>query len=261
LKKGDTLHSDFIDILFENRNKSYGAYYLRKHEYRYLIRGFLFSCSLLTLFLCLPFILQLFTPMATVNSETVYIPTDAVVMPKGILTPDYIPPPPPHEKLNTIPVAIKDSVTPEKKSEKKADMPEPGKNEKNKDSLQKSPGTGNPNSLNEGLTMVIDERPTLTTPQYKSFQEYIRANTKLPEAESIMRHSGRVIVTVFFNADGVITKSWVSQGLSPLLNQEALRVVNAMPRVNPARSHGKAVPIYLKIPVDFAPPNGIARGK
>lgn len=50
MKPEHILQSDVLDIVFENRNKAYGAYELRKHYRRRLIKSLLITISIVALF-------------------------------------------------------------------------------------------------------------------------------------------------------------------------------------------------------------------
>jgi protein TonB len=51
--------------------------------------------------------------------------------------------------------------------------------------------------------------------------------------------------------DGSITQAKVIKGIDPLLDAEALRVVNGMPKWLPGRQAGMVVAVKYTIPVTF----------
>ena len=63
--------------------------------------------------------------------------------------------------------------------------------------------------------------------------------------------SGTVLVEFIVEKDGAVTHPTISVSLGPAFDNEALRVVNLMPRWKPARAQGKPVRCYYTIPVTF----------
>jgi len=53
------------------------------------------------------------------------------------------------------------------------------------------------------------------------------------------------------NKDGEITNVNIARGLDPLLDKEALRVVNSMPKWKPGLQNNKPVSVSYTIPINF----------
>jgi outer membrane biosynthesis protein TonB len=51
--------------------------------------------------------------------------------------------------------------------------------------------------------------------------------------------------------DGLVHGAEVLKGIHPLLNAEALRVVQALTGFTPGRQNGRPVPVSLTVPVTF----------
>jgi len=257
------VHSD-LDILFENRNKSYGAYELRKKYKRRLMIAFFITCGSFIAVFTAPFILSYFRN-GNLNNED--FETQVVIdapIPKGFVTPQYLPPPPPPKKTNIPPKVVPDSIPAEKKEEKPKPAPETPPvttNTNSKDTLQNKPTSGSQDGESNQISIDVDEYPTWASGNYTSFQDYIQKNIKTPEIEIVMRHFGTVVVTATVNMDGSVTNVFVSKGLSPGLNAEAVRVIKAMPKLNPAIYHRHPVKTYMKFPVTFLPPTQSTGGK
>ena len=63
---------------------------------------------------------------------------------------------------------------------------------------------------------------------------------------------GRVIVRFTVNKAGKITDVHVIKGVSPELDEEALRVVSMFPPwQNPGKQNGKPVPVFYSLPIQF----------
>ncbi len=63
--------------------------------------------------------------------------------------------------------------------------------------------------------------------------------------------SGRVIVEFIVSKTGSIENVKVVRGRHPALDKEAIRVVKAMPKWNPGRNNGQAVKVTYHLPVTF----------
>jgi TonB family protein len=62
---------------------------------------------------------------------------------------------------------------------------------------------------------------------------------------------GRVMVRFTIDVDGSVKDATVTRSVDPLLDAEALRVINASPKWKPAKVNGKPVKVSLSIPVEF----------
>ena len=81
--------------------------------------------------------------------------------------------------------------------------------------------------------------------------KWLGQNIKYP-AEAIEKGiQGRVIVQMIVERDGTITNANVVRGVDPLLDKEALRVVNLSPKWKPGMQRGQAVRVKYTLPVMF----------
>lgn len=62
---------------------------------------------------------------------------------------------------------------------------------------------------------------------------------------------GRVLVQFIVEKDGSVSNARVVRTVHPLLDKEALRVVNSMPKWTPGKQRGKAVRVKYTIPITF----------
>ena len=74
---------------------------------------------------------------------------------------------------------------------------------------------------------------------------------KYPQAAIENKIEGIVKVRITINEEGKILNSSISYAVNPLLDAEALRVVNLLPQWEPARHKGKPVRAMYTIPVTF----------
>jgi TonB family protein len=98
--------------------------------------------------------------------------------------------------------------------------------------------------------MVVEKMPQYPGGE-KALMEYIGGNLKYPEDAMKKGEQGRLIIRFVVNAMGKVEKTEVLRGLSPSMDAEALRVVNAMPEWIPGEQKGQKVPVYYTLPITF----------
>ena len=81
--------------------------------------------------------------------------------------------------------------------------------------------------------------------------KYISENINYPEAAKAAGEEGRVMVRFVVEADGSVTDAEVVRGIGGECDAEALRVINAMPKWEPAMKDGKAVRVRYTVPINF----------
>ena len=77
---------------------------------------------------------------------------------------------------------------------------------------------------------------------------YIQDNIQYTTAQSIL---GTVYVRFVVEADGKITKPTITRGVHKILDQEALRLIEAMPKWISGKKEGRKVAVYMTVPVRF----------
>jgi protein TonB len=85
----------------------------------------------------------------------------------------------------------------------------------------------------------------------RKLMEYLKNHVQYPKECAEKNIQGRVIVNFVVERDGSITQAKVIRGIHPLLDAEALRVVNGMPKWLPGRQAGIVVAVKYTIPVTF----------
>ena len=92
-------------------------------------------------------------------------------------------------------------------------------------------------------------------PQYPGGQiammKYIMENMKYPEQAMKEGIQGRVTVRFIVEKDGSISDVKPVLSVHPLLNKEAVRVVESMPKWTPGKHNGKPVRVRFNLPVMF----------
>ena len=81
--------------------------------------------------------------------------------------------------------------------------------------------------------------------------EYIAMNVRYPDIARQKGISGRVFVTFVVEPDGSISNVGILKGIGSSCDQEAYRVVKAMPKWKPGEKDGKKVRVSYMLPVNF----------
>lgn len=92
-------------------------------------------------------------------------------------------------------------------------------------------------------------------PSYPGGEEarikFLVDNIKYPENAKKKGIQGVVFVTFIVEADGTITNVKVLRGIDKECDEEAVRVVNMMPKWNPGKQRGKHVTVQFNMPIKF----------
>ena len=88
-------------------------------------------------------------------------------------------------------------------------------------------------------------------PAEEGFREYVFSKTVYPPEAQEKGISGRVFVEFTINTDGTLTDLKTIRGVDPLLDAEALRVINLSPKWTPGKHGGKVVRVKYIFPFDF----------
>jgi protein TonB len=80
---------------------------------------------------------------------------------------------------------------------------------------------------------------------------YLNKNIVYPEAAREANIEGRVIVKFVVTEDGSISDVQIVRGIDGGCNEEAVRVVKAMPKWKPGKQNGKPVKVYFTLPISF----------
>ncbi len=80
---------------------------------------------------------------------------------------------------------------------------------------------------------------------------FVSANLKYPDEAVNNNIQGRVTIKFVVNVNGSADRIEVIGPVDPLLDNEAIRIVNLLPRFKPGKQNGVAVPVWFTIPVVF----------
>lgn len=105
--------------------------------------------------------------------------------------------------------------------------------------------------VNDSTVLMVAE----TMPEFPGGQQglmqFLSKNIKYPEIAYKNGTQGRVIVGFVVRSDGSLSNFEVKRGVDKYLDEEALRVMSAMPKWKPGTQRGKAVNVQFTVPVMF----------
>ncbi|WP_293896161.1 energy transducer TonB [Flavobacterium sp.] len=255
--KLDLFNKQWIDIVFEGRNKAYGAYELRKDNSKTTLRALIIGAFVFGLAVSAPLIISLIPDMsndnAALDQKIVTIKLPPKEQPK-----DLPPPPPPPPKVDQVkfvkPVVAKTEDIVEEppkiveiKDKKLGD--ETIKGDPDAPLSVEPVGTG-PSVVEEDNTIYntagIEVKPDFPGGMQK-FYSYISRTYTAPEDCG----NGKVFVNFVVEKDGSLTDIKILREVCPGSGKEALRVLKSCPRWNPGEQNGKKVRVLYSLPISI----------
>jgi TonB family protein len=111
----------------------------------------------------------------------------------------------------------------------------------------KSPGQ----ILTEPPFVVVEEMPMYNPGGDVELLNFIKKNTRYPEAAKARKIQGRVIVRFVVSTEGKAEGISVLKGIDPLLDAEAIRVTSMLSGFKPGKQGGKPVNVWYMAPITF----------
>jgi TonB family protein len=108
-----------------------------------------------------------------------------------------------------------------------------------------------PTQLAEGEVFNVVEVEPEFPGGMEALIKYLSENIKYPEQAKKDKIQGKVFVAFVVEKDGSVTDAKVLRGISGGCDEEALRVVNAMPKWEPGKQKGTPVRVSFNLPISF----------
>jgi protein TonB len=252
---------DFDDLIFENRNKEYGAYQLRKKYNSAIITGTIIAILLVSSVIIIPFVI---TPHSdhVLGGRISYVRVqmDYLEPPEEeIKVPPPSPPPPEtaqvQEIVKYVPPVVVDTVLLIDKTPVATDIAlasNPGE-------LIEITGTGIGDELLSGDGGAVTDEPFFIVevmPSFKGgdinkFREWVQKRTNYPQEAIENRIQGRVSLTFIVEPDGSVTNVTVLKGVHPLIDDEAVKAIQASPKWSPGLQRGQPVRVRYSMWLTF----------
>ena len=246
----------FDDIVFEDRNKEYGAYRLRKRYNRNVSIALLIGVLIIATAVITPYInAKALEGRAKRAERQVEIKMEKLDQPTELVAPPPPPPPPPTDVVQQqryVPPVVVDSIKPEEvKQLMTADQAQSEVTNKEvvevvqqvKEEVQEA-------EAEEVPFVVVEEMPMYPGGDVELLK-YIMEHVQYPEVAKENNIQGRVIVRFCVTAKGGVSQVSVLKGVDPELDKEAIRVVNTLPAFKPGKQGGKPVPVWYMVPITY----------
>lgn len=263
--KIDLFENKWLDIVFEGRNKSYGAYDLRKKNTSTNIRAFIIGAFIFAFAVATPMLMELIPDSSdegtTLNEKIVTVK----LPPKEEKPKENIPPPPPPPpKVDQVkfvkPVVAKTNEVTEEppKVEEIKDKnlgKEDIKGDPNADLVLTPPGDGPKQAEVTEDNTIYNSAGIEVKPEFPGgidkFYGFISKNYTPPDEPGL---KGRVMMSFVVEKDGSLTDIKVIRDVGFGSGKEAERVLRKSPRWVPAEQNGKKVRCSYIIPIVIANP-------
>jgi periplasmic protein TonB len=260
--------STLDDIVFEHRNKAYGAYELRTHYTTNINRALLIGvgCFLLMLLTNFLFARQQDEKVVMIDGEHFFQDLPEETIPP-IEKPKEVEPPKPIEQVKTVAFLIPEVVV---DTDKETPPPTPEDMEnavisnKTQDGIKTDEIAANPPTEVKSTEKAIvelpeeDNTPFLTVEVQPSFMggnsemyKFLGKNLKYPTAAQRANIQGKVFLSFIVEKDGSITDIETMKGIGFGCDEEAMRVVKLMPKWIAGKQNGRNVRVKFTIPVFF----------
>lgn len=274
MSKIDLISSDWVDLVFDGRNKAYGAYRLRKSTTK---RNILAMVAVVILLIVAFIILTVknfvdeqrakvaMTQVAELTNYKQPEKKAEVKQKKVEVEPERV-----VERVKssikfTAPVIKKDEeVKPDEELKTQDELMSTktaigtfdvkGNDDANGEILKAKEVIAEPEPPKheeENKVFDIVEQQPLFPGGPAALMKYLSENTKYPVVAQENGVQGRVTVQFVVEKDGSISDVHVLRGVDPSLDKEAVRVVKSMPRWTPGKQNGITVRVNYRVPVLF----------
>jgi protein TonB len=259
------------EIVFENRNKEYGAYDLRKSYPKYISKAFMYAISSVLLLLLAPMIYKQLYPESA-KEITNIIQCYGLTKPPVIETPILEIPKPtmPAPKLDLPKTAsTKFAVLEPEPDDLLQNTEEPTHNTDIKGMIAQTTQAGIEDSHQveiidiaetNGNTIIDekDELPVLFVEQMPTFAggmeelgKFLSKNLRYPRQASNEGIEGKVYLQFVVDKNGKVSQITVLKGIGFGCDEEAIRVVAMMPTWTAGKQSGKPVAVRYTLPIVF----------
>ncbi|CAN5415105.1 energy transducer TonB [soil metagenome] len=254
----DATNPDRTEIVFENRNKAYGAYLLRKGYNKTAANALLISVAVFTLAICTPVIIRL---LSKSEKETIDRTTEVTVElkeppPLDKNEPPPPPPPPPPPTIETVkftpPVVVDREVEEEQPppQEKLSDTNVGVVTQEGEEGATELPTEPVVDPDEGKIFTYVEEMPTFPGGEAE-FYGYLKKNIKYPPMARENGIQGKVYISFVVDKDGNIKDVKMARGIGGGCDEEALRVIRNMPSWKPGKQNGRSVAVSYTVPVNF----------
>lgn len=246
---------NFDEIVFEIRNKEYGAYLLRKKYNSTLMIAMGIGIIILATAIIAPYLNakaigskeSRAERQVEIKLENLDAPTEKVAPPPTLPPPvDVV------QQQKYVPPQVVDSIKPdEMKQLMTADQAQTEVTNKDvievvqevKEEVQEA-------ETDPAPFVVVEEMPSFPGGEAELLK-YLAAHTNYPAVAQENNIQGKVMVRFCVTSKGGIDLVSVIRSIDPALDAEAIRVVKALPPFKPGKQGGRPVPVWYSVPIIF----------
>ena len=256
MAKKEVIVPPMDEIVFERRNKLYGAYDLRRLYNKHVTTALLLAIAILIAGVAYPLVASYYAKARAGYTETT-ASAEFINMDKPKEEAPPPPPPPPPAELEQKVKFVAPVVT----TEEVVETPDIF----NQDDLNKKPIEAV--ALEEATTAVVKEevieveekkpifRIVEEMPSFPGGDEprvkFLRDNITYPQMAKENNIQGTVYITFVVDSKGHVTDVKILRGIGGGCDEEAIRVVKLMPPWNPGKQNGKSVRVQFNMPIRF----------
>lgn len=253
------------DIVFQNKNKVYGAYNLRVGYLKTINRAFYIGTAVFVFGLAVPTLYAKLKPKNDVEIPGVLI-FEKLPEPPVETPPVVIPPPPvdvpdvpttkyleleivPVEDVEELPPTVEDLKDAPPSFETKVGNPD-----EIPDVIDETPKKEEVVEIKpvEKEEVVFVEQQAFFIGGNSEMTKFLQKNLKYPRQASNAGISGKVFLSFIVDKYGEISDVTVLKGIGFGCDEEAMRVVKEMPKWSPGKQSGRAVKSRFNLPIVFA---------
>lgn len=253
--------SDFDDLVFEHRNREYGAYQLRKRYNRAILTGLVISVIAAVVAVLIPFISRPSGEQVVMGGTGYYQVTIESLQPPPE---EFFVPPPPQsasmapkmkEAVEYVPPVVVDSVIPLELAPLSTEELLSAAEGEGIDASGSGFGdeliSGTDSYGNEEPLFIVETMPTFRGGDLDVFRIWVNKRTRYPEEAIANKIRGTVFLTFIVEKDGSVSNVTVIKGVHPLLDDEAVKAISSSPKWSPGLQRGQPVRVRFQIPLTF----------
>jgi periplasmic protein TonB len=245
------------EIVFKNRNKEYGSYVLRKKYRRYLTISLIIGLLVIMSAAAYPLINAYLNKEKLLREKEKSVTAEMLNMPKEDLPPPPPPPPPPEalvEKVKfTAPKVVEDTNV-ESDFGKQDLLAQKTNTEVPSEEVQVEEKEVKTQVIEQKVEaevfLIVEEPPTFPGGD-AALYKWLGENLKYPEEAKELGIQGRVFVSFVVEPDGSASNVVVKRGIGGGCDEEAIRIVKAMPKWSPGKQRGQPVRVQFNLPIKF----------
>ncbi len=247
------------EIVFERRNKTYGAYILRKLYNKHMTRALILAIIILLAGLAYPLASSYYA-----QKRSKYIEKEATASfmdmdkPKEEAPPPPPPPPPPPaelvEKVKFVaPVVTTEDVVEDAdifNQDELAQTTNEAVTVQEEVAEVKAPEVIEVPEEKKEVFTIVEEMPSYPGGEAER-NKFLADNIVYPQQATENGIQGTVYVSFVVDSKGNVTDVKILRGIGGGCDEEALRVVKMMPKWHPGKQNGKQVRVLFNMPIYF----------